>query len=70
MEKLKNAYYSAVSFIKTFTCKHRCANAAIFGSGFFVGSQFTELFGAIFMVAAWMVGSFIGSKIYKNYKNK
>lgn len=66
MEKLKSILNKAKSFIN----KYDCANGLIFGSGFFVGSQFTEIFGAVFMVVFWMVGSTIIKNMYKNYKKQ
>jgi hypothetical protein len=70
MEKIKSILSKAKSLIKDFECKYDCINAIIFAGGFFVGSQFTEVFGAVFMLVFWMVGSLIGRKMYKNYKSK
>jgi len=70
MEKLKSILNKAKSFINKIECKYDCLNGLIFGSGFFVGSQFTEIFGAVFMVVFWMVSSTIIKTMYKNYKKQ
>jgi hypothetical protein len=59
MEKIKGL----LKHIKGFASKADCVSGLIFASGFFVGSQFTEVFGAIFMAVAWVVGSFIIKKV-------
>ena len=68
MKRIKVIIHKVKAFIKNLECKYDCINALIFGGGFFVGSQFTEIFGAFFMIAFWMTATFIGKKIYKNYK--
>tara|TARA_R110000851_G_scaffold186204_1_gene335506 strand:+ start:5577 stop:5783 length:207 start_codon:yes stop_codon:yes gene_type:complete len=64
MEKIKGL----LKHIKGFACMSDFTSGLIFASGFFVGSQFTEVFGAIFAAVVWAVASFTIKKVLKRIK--